>query len=81
MVRCGISLYGIDPDVALAGMVDLRPALTLRSEVSFVKSIEAGEAVGYGHRWRPQNQRLWRPCRSGMAMVCAETLGCEAERC
>ncbi len=52
MVRCGISLYGIDPDVALAGMVDLRPALTLRSEVSFVKSIEAGEAVGYGHRWR-----------------------------
>ena len=52
MVRCGISVYGIDPDVALSGMADLRPALTLRSEVSFVKPIEAGEAVGYGHRWR-----------------------------
>lgn len=52
MVRCGISLYGIDPDPALAGMVDLAPALTLRSQVTFAKRIDAGEAVGYGHRWR-----------------------------
>lgn len=51
MVRCGISLYGIDPDPALAGQVELRPALTLRSQVTFAKRIEAGEAVGYGHRW------------------------------
>ena len=51
MVRLGISIYGINPDEALAGMVDLSPALTLHSEVSFVKSIRAGEAVGYGHRW------------------------------
>ena len=33
MVRCGISIYGIDPDPAVAGMVELEPALTLRSEV------------------------------------------------
>jgi len=51
MVRCGIALYGIDPDPALAGVVDLVPSLSLRSEVSFIKSIRAGEAVGYGHRW------------------------------
>jgi len=51
MVRCGISLYGIDPDPALADMVDLQPALTLRSQVTFAKRIDAGEAVGYGHRW------------------------------
>lgn len=51
MVRCGITIYGIDPDPALAGQVDIRPALSLKSEVTFVKSIAAGEAVGYGHRW------------------------------
>ena len=51
MVRCGISIYGIDPDVALAGMIDLRPALSLKSSVRFVKPIEAGESVAYGHRW------------------------------
>jgi len=51
MVRCGISIYGIDPDPALAGRVELHPAMKLRSEVNFVKPIAAGEAVGYGHRW------------------------------
>ena len=51
MVRYGISLYGIDPDEALTGAIDLEPALTLRSEVSFVKTVAPGIGVGYGHRW------------------------------
>lgn len=48
MVRCGISLYGIPPSPALAGRIDLRPALTLRAEVSLVKRVRAGEGVSYG---------------------------------
>jgi alanine racemase len=52
LVRCGISVYGIPPAPALAGLVDLRPALTLASEVSFVKPVSAGEAISYGHRHR-----------------------------
>lgn len=52
LVRCGIAVYGIPPAPALAGLVDLRPALTLASEVSFVKPVRAGEAVSYGHRHR-----------------------------
>lgn len=51
MVRCGISIYGIDPDPAVAGAVGLAPAMSIRSEVSFVKRIGAGEGVGYGHRF------------------------------
>lgn len=51
MVRCGISIYGIDPDTALAGMIELEPALTLRSHVSFVKTVQPGTPIGYGHRW------------------------------
>lgn len=51
MVRPGISLYGIDPDEALTGMIDVQPALTLRSEVSWVKIVPPGVGVGYGHRW------------------------------
>ncbi len=51
LVRYGISLYGIDPDEALTGVIDLEPALTLRSEVSFVKTVAPGIGVGYGHRW------------------------------
>ncbi len=51
MVRCGIAVYGIDPDEALAGRVDLQPVMTIRSVVSFAKTIPAGASVGYGHRW------------------------------
>ena len=51
MARFGISIYGIDPDEPLAGMVDLEPAMTLRSEVSFVKTVAKGVGVGYGHHW------------------------------
>jgi alanine racemase len=52
LVRCGIAVYGVPPAPALAGLADLRPALTLASEVSFVKPVAAGEAISYGHRHR-----------------------------
>jgi len=48
LVRLGIATYGIDPSPALAGAVDLRPALRLRSAVTFVKPVAAGEGVSYG---------------------------------
>jgi alanine racemase len=56
MVRCGISVYGIPPAPALDGLHDLRPALTLASEVSFVKAVAAGEGISYGHRQRTSRQ-------------------------
>jgi alanine racemase len=52
LVRCGIALYGIDPAPALAGLVDLRPAMRLVSTVSLVKRVAAGEALSYGQRYR-----------------------------
>jgi alanine racemase len=52
MVRAGIAIYGIAPSTALEGVVDLRPALALRSEVVHVQEIATGEGVSYGRRWR-----------------------------
>ena len=53
MVRTGIALYGIAPDVSMTPLCErLRPALTLRSRVSFVKRVSAGEGVSYGLRHR-----------------------------
>ncbi len=52
LVRCGIAVYGIDPSPELAGRVALRPAMTLRSAVSFVKRVGEGEGVSYGLRHR-----------------------------
>ena len=52
LVRCGIALYGVAPSPALAGRADLRPALSLRAEVSYVKEVGAGEGLSYGLRYR-----------------------------
>lgn len=50
MVRVGIATYGIAPSQALGGRVDLRPAMSLRAEVSMVKKVRQGERVSYGLR-------------------------------
>jgi alanine racemase len=50
LVRCGITVYGLDPSAELAGRVPLRPALSLVAEVSAVRVVPAGEAVSYGLR-------------------------------
>ena len=50
MVRAGIALYGIDPVPGSGKGDELVPALSLRSEVSFVRSVPAGEGVSYGMR-------------------------------
>ena len=50
LVRCGIAIYGIAPSAALASMVDLRPAMSLVTEVSHTATVAAGEGVSYGLR-------------------------------
>src|SRR4051812_28584531 len=57
-VRCGIAVYGIDPDPALAGRVDLRPAMSLRARVSFVKEVPAGDRISYGLRYQFDDHSL-----------------------
>jgi alanine racemase len=56
LVRCGIALYGLAPSPEFEGMVDLRPALSLKARVALVKPIDAGEAVSYGLRYRLDRQ-------------------------
>lgn len=52
LVRPGIGIYGLSPDLAVdAADHGLQPALSLVSEVSYVKRVAAGTAVSYGHRW------------------------------
>ena len=51
LVRCGIAVYGIPPSPALERVVDLQPVMRLRSQVSFVKRVKAGDRVSYGLSW------------------------------
>src|SRR5207302_1792703 len=52
MVRCGIALYGLDPDPALAGQVELRPAMAVKARVAAVRQLSRGERISYGLRYR-----------------------------
>jgi alanine racemase len=52
MVRCGIAIYGCPPSPALAGRVPLRRAMAVTARVSFTRTVEAGEGVSYGLRYR-----------------------------
>lgn len=48
-IRPGIMLYGISPFAELSGLeLGLKPAMSLTSKVISVRSIAAGEQVGYG---------------------------------
>lgn len=53
MVRVGIAMYGIAPSVSMTETCSsLRSALTLRSRVSHVKRVAAGDGISYGLRHR-----------------------------
>jgi alanine racemase len=58
MVRAGIAVYGIAPGPEVAGTEDLRPALQLKSMVSFVKRVAPGEGVSYGHHWHADRETV-----------------------
>jgi alanine racemase len=51
MVRTGIAMYGLSPDVKTLGTsssLGLRPAMQLRAALYLVKDVPAGTPVGYG---------------------------------
>jgi len=48
MIRLGISMYGLLPGEAYRGMLDLRPALSLKTQISHVFRACEAEGVSYG---------------------------------
>jgi len=53
LVRPGIALYGVQPDPASIRTLDLRPALSLVSQVVYFKVVLRGRPVSYGGTWAP----------------------------
>ncbi|MCB0872219.1 MAG: alanine racemase [Thermoleophilia bacterium] len=52
MVRCGIAVYGCSPFHDDAATHDLRPAMSLISHISSIKTVRSRDSVGYGRTWR-----------------------------
>ncbi len=79
MVRCGIAMYGFDPSEHNK-YINLKPILSLYSKIVAIREIEAGEGVGYGHKFVADKKTKiatapigyadgYRRCMSGKAKV------------
>ena len=55
MVRAGVILYGLSPSRKLLGMLDLKPAMTLKTSVAYVKELKKGAAISYGRTFIAEN--------------------------
>ena len=51
MVRCGIALYGLLPSDEIEPAIPLRPALTLKSRVTRVRTLPTGSSISYGRTY------------------------------
>lgn len=57
-VRPGLGLYGLDAAPHLAGVLPLRPALSLRSRLVRVRRVPPGTGVSYGHGYVTGSERV-----------------------
>ncbi len=52
MVRAGIILYGMYPsDEVPEDVLDLRPVMSLKSHITYIKHLPEGCGIGYGHTY------------------------------
>jgi alanine racemase len=56
MVRLGIGLYGVDPTDEKKA--DLQPVATLKTVISQVRKVPAGQSIGYGRKGRAANDMV-----------------------
>lgn len=49
MVRSGIMTYGLYPSEEVSKEFPLYPAMSLKSHIVYIKELEAGEGISYGH--------------------------------
>jgi alanine racemase len=59
--RPGIAIYGLNPfrpDVQNTDAQELRPVLELRTRVTFLKEVESGTGLSYGHSWHASRPSL-----------------------
>lgn len=59
-VRAGITLYGLCPSAEVSGeRISIKPVLSLKSHIVFIKEVEAGVPVSYGGTYvTPEKMRI-----------------------
>ncbi|MBR3269015.1 MAG: alanine racemase [Oscillospiraceae bacterium] len=58
MVRAGIVLYGLKPSELTRNLPPLKPVMALKSVISHIKTIQAGDSVSYGRTFLADSPRV-----------------------
>ncbi len=58
MVRPGIILYGLNPSDEIQNILDLKPALALKTHISYIKKVKKGDGISYGHSYIAPSDRI-----------------------
>jgi len=58
LVRPGIMLYGSYPSPAIEKLIELRPVLTLKTRIHFLKSVSTGSRISYGGTFVTRRESL-----------------------
>jgi len=59
IIRPGIALYGVSPfENKLADDFNIKPVMTLKSQLIAVRAHQAGESVGYGATWTAKSDTI-----------------------
>jgi len=56
MVRPGLSIYGVSPSEYVKGAEKLRPALSLKTKVAFLKTIPKGRTLSYARTYKTEKE-------------------------
>lgn len=51
LVRPGLILYGVYPDLKSKRLLDIKPVLSLKAKIVYLKEVEAGRSISYGRKY------------------------------
>lgn len=66
-VRAGIILYGLTPDTSFPLPKDFKPAMSMYSVVSDVKTVDSGQTISYGRTYKTEGKRKIATVTAGYA--------------
>ncbi len=58
LVRPGIMLYGSYPSPAFRSLISLKPVMTLKTRIHFLKSVRPGTRISYGGTFKAKRESL-----------------------
>jgi alanine racemase len=58
LVRPGIMIYGLYPSDEVSHSIELKPAMTFMTKVTFIKRVPSGSPISYGRTFTTQKETL-----------------------